>query len=128
MSQIKKSASFRCRSSLVKSRIPQRLGSSPQLQRKVRHRKASKLSYDNYSTSSFSSGDESNDSDNPIKVIHQKIIFYSLYETQSITARERAKRISSVSSHFLYFMFCFERVGWFRHDKFDKFDLQLDSE
>lgn len=71
MSQIRKSASFRSRIP-VRERFPQRRCSSPQpivSSKSRKNRKNAKFFLDRYySSSSFSSSDESNDSDEPLQV------------------------------------------------------------
>lgn len=71
MSQLRKSASFRSRIP-VRARLPQRRCSSPQpfsSSKSRPNKKNSKFFYDRYySSSSFSSSDESHDSEEPLKV------------------------------------------------------------
>ena len=70
MSQLRKSASFRSRIP-VKARLPQRRCSSPQpiSSRSKQNRKNSRIFLERYySSSSFSSSDESHDSEEPVQV------------------------------------------------------------
>lgn len=79
MSQLRKSASFRSRIP-VRARVPQRRCSSPQpvsSSKSRQNKKNSKVFYDRYfSSSSFSSSDESHDSDEPLKVKYYMLFQY----------------------------------------------------
>lgn len=77
MSQLRKSASFRSRIPVRRTRVPQRRCSSPQPtsssnSRNTRHSsKNTQLWYDRrYSSSSYSSSDESDESEAPLQVIN----------------------------------------------------------
>ena len=76
MSQLRKSASFRSRIPVRKTKVPQRRCSSPQptssysdSRQNSRQNKTNNLWYDRrYSSSSFSSSDESDESEAPLQV------------------------------------------------------------